>query len=140
MLEMSEDSYQKTIALMGRKPLNPIGQCFDSTAHQILTWSVHETDFTEIRICHGIVTCNVPGQEGQNGMHSWIEANVRGKRFAFDTTWGVMQEVPAYRAGASLIHVVEYSMDEFILLWKEAGYPGPFDPKIIEVGLKNEHR
>lgn len=117
----------KAISLMGKEPENPIGSCFDSSAHQV---AFGEDPPEDLRLCHGIGVANMPGQEGDTIIHAWVEVDIKGRRAALDTTWGVCQEAKVYRKNLCLSYVVEYTRDELFKNWKEYNMPGPWDEKI----------
>lgn len=115
---------------MGHEPLNPIGQCFESVAHQIL----HGDNPPQTKVVHAIVVTNFPGEEGQLAGHAWIEAvNKHGVAIALDTTWGKFFGRNAYRENLQVSHVVEYTIKQFMILWKINKMPGPWDAKIKTV-------
>lgn len=122
--------HAKAARLMKREPINPIGKCFDSSAHQ----AVYGDDPPEdMRICHGIGIANMPGEEGHQMGHAWLEWSLREKRIAFDTTWGVATCAAHYRKMLRVSYVVEYTRDEFLKNWIAHDMPGPWDEKIREV-------
>lgn len=123
----------KAKQLMGRDPINPIGECFESAAALI----VYGPDMPDsARLCHGIGVANLPGEEGLSIGHAWIEATdtgLSGERIAYDTTWGVATTAEHYRQLLQLQYAVEYTRNETITLWKERDFPGPWDPRIKAV-------
>jgi hypothetical protein len=126
---MSKD-YKKACLVMQREPLNPIGSCFDSVAHNILMNSNVPKDAL---ICHGIGVSNMPGQEGEIMAHAWIECEYEGIKWAADTTWDAMVPAAAYREKFFLNYVCEYTQKEFMENWQTSEYPGPWDSKIKKV-------
>ena len=118
----------RAIELVGRPPINPIGQCFESSIRQI----IFATDCPpDARLCHGIAIANFPGQEGLTVGHAWIEYDSDdGTRIAMDTTWGLRQRATTSRKGLKVMHVREYSRAEAQMRWKMLGMPGPWDPAI----------
>lgn len=110
----------------GRKPVNPIGSCFDSAAQCIL-------QISDAKMCHGIGVSNMPGQPQDFIAHAWLEAfdKDEGEMIALDTTWMIAQPARIYRKNLKLGYVVEYSREEFIKRWAESGPPGPWDLKIM---------
>ena len=129
----------KAIAGMGQEPLNPIGTCFDSAAHQM----VHgEEPPPSLRMCHGIAVANMPGQEGLTIGHACVECfdDTKGVVVAIDTTWGVVQSAAKYRADLKLSHVTEYDRETFIRMWTANGYPGPWDNNIKLITDKKDRR
>lgn len=129
---VSADVISQAVAIMGRKPVNPIGACFDSAAAQCaLGGDPPET----LRICHGIGVASMPGQEGLEIAHAWLEwtEESRGVVVAFDTTWGVLTLASSYRAKLGLFYVTHYAREEFIRLWGKHNHPGPYDSLIIAV-------
>ncbi len=110
------------------EPLNPIGRCFDSTAHLAL---FDKSLPLEITICHGIGVSTMPGEEGKTIMHSWIED---AKGFAYDTTWGAKIKAKYYKKKLKINYMVRYRFREFVLLWGKEQHPGPWDEKIKAVG------
>jgi hypothetical protein len=117
--------------LMGQKPVNPIGSCFDTVAYQ----AVFAPDPPEdMRICHGIGVANMPGQEGAPIGHAWIEfTNCFGQKVAMDTTWGKYVFASVYREQIKISYCVEYTKHEFVQLWYEKDHSGPWDAKIKKV-------
>lgn len=120
---------QKATELMGRPPVNPIGECFDSVGVQALKWMYAKRLF---KVCHGIGIASMPGQEGNEIKHAWIEI----EDLAFDATWGVAMEIKKYRSDLKLNYVIEYSVPEFFALWMKHDFPGPWDAKIQAPGDK----
>lgn len=124
---------------MKKEPINPIGECFDSAAFNF-AFNEGEPKPNE-RMCHGIGIANMPGQEGQAMAHAWIEFNHKsGVRLAFDTTWGEYMRAEKYRADLKLSYVVEYTLADFLEKWRLTDYPGPWDPKILEVSERADAR
>jgi len=115
-------SQSAAIELMGRPPINPIGSCFDSTAVQAFEW-IRAAPF---KICHGVGVATMPGQEGREIGHCWLERD----GMAFDTTWGAKVDADKYRADLRLSYVVEYDPLDWLRQYLETNYPGPWDPKI----------
>lgn len=114
--------HKKTVDLLGREPINPVGSCFDSVGHQLFDW----LDKVPFKICHGIGVATIPGQEGQVIGHAWLERD----GFAFDTTWGAKCPIEKYRRDLGLTYVVEYSPMQFFAAWVATNNPGPWDEKI----------
>jgi len=110
----------KAVGVSG--PINPLGECFDSSFHCLVD---DRTDKTA-KLCHGIGIANAPGQEGMKMKHAWLENN----GIAFDTTWGVKQKASVYRENLKLNYVVEYSKDEAFKLGLASDHTGPWDKKI----------
>lgn len=111
----------------GRKQVNPIGTCFDSSAHVLINL-IHYG----IRpiMCHGIGVSNLPGEKPGPMAHAWLEFFMQGAKVALDTTWMVAQPVKKYRKDLKLKFVIEYPATEFVVMWKKAKMPGPFDDRI----------
>lgn len=114
---------------MGREPINPIGSCFDSSAHQ-LVYGGDEYNPPGTYMCHGIGISNMPGEEGKQIGHAWLEYRVEGGAIAIDTTWGLQAPAHQYRSLIKIAYAVEYTRDEFFQLWKQHGYSGPWDSRI----------
>lgn len=123
---VSDQDYKKAVEKMGREPINPIGSCFDSAAHNFVFGETEAGD----RICHGVGVANMPGQEGQTFSHAWIEFTKGGVRMAFDAIWGFVIPSEAYREQLKLSYVVEYGKDEFLSLWRHTDFPGPWDKRV----------
>lgn len=132
---MPKPDVEKAAKLMGREPINPVGSCFDTSAFQML---VEKDQPSDIMLCHGIGIANMPGQEGHQMIHAWLEWTVRGRKCAYDTTWGVLTTVEKYRRDLQLSYCVEYTRSEMLQLWFEHDFPGPWDEKIKAVAKKNE--
>lgn len=107
---------EKTIKLMGRKPINPIGECFECSTRYLLDPKLNK-DFLKlknVRLCHGIGICNIPGQEGEKIAHGWIEFTTIEDNvdIVFDTTWGTLTKASLYRKRLKLKYVIEYTPKE----------------------------
>lgn len=128
---MSKANIKRAIELMkGRKPVNPVGECFETAIRQLLFAGDAPED---ARLCHGIGTANMPGQEGLEMGHAWVECNRGLIRVAFDTTWGMIQNAAVYRKRGDLRAIVEYTAGQARLLWEIYDMPGPWDPAIRAV-------
>ena len=119
---------KKAVEEMGHEPLNPIGQCFESAAYQVVIGG-EENNPPDVRLVHAIVTANFPGQEGLIVGHAWVE----GDGIALDTTWGKNFPKDAYRKALKATNIVEYTMQEAHDMWAKEGHPGPWDEKIKAV-------
>lgn len=111
---------------MTPEPPNPWGSCFDATAHNLLA----NRDAENLVVCHGVGTANRPGQEGMKIAHAWLEADIGKERVALDCVWLVFQSAALYRKNLQAEYVVEYAPEEFMRLWTEHDFPGPWDPTI----------
>ena len=128
---MSTADIEKASELMGgRKPINEVGTCFDSS---YLTF-IHPTNSSirqpGDRLCHGIGVANMPGQEGNVMGHAWIEFDHQGRRAAYDSIWGVTTSAEKYRADLKLEYVREYTFEDAVVLGHLHDYSGPWDDKI----------
>lgn len=121
---------------LGREPLYPIGECFDSTGEMMLGTAIDI--FQNVQVCHGIGESNVPGCEKKIIGHSWIEGYRHGRLYALDTTWGVATDAARYTCNMRLTYVVKYHKKEFFRLWKKHDYSGPWDSKIKAVMPENQ--
>lgn len=129
---VTEEQVREAVKAMGCEPVNPIGTCFDSTGITFIQDCSGPRKSNE-RLCHGIGIANMPGQEGREMIHAWIEFDHREQRFAFDTTWGKAHPAEKYREDLRCNYVVEYTYEETLALWKKHDMPGPWDPKIVAV-------
>lgn len=131
---VSQELYDRIVKLAGKEPVNPLGTCFDSVGNQLIEIGVthHVKNY---KICHGIGTSNMLGQEGLAIAHAWIEYDLisKNRRIAMDTTWGDLVYADIYRKDLKIEHVVEYTAKEFLRKWVEFNYPGPWDYKIVEL-------
>ena len=116
---------ERAIEIMGHMPANPFGSCFDSSAIEFVFHGAPPGAF----LVHGIGVSNMPGEEGMQIAHAWIEFG----NMAIDTIWGRVQNKDVYRAGLKVSYSVKYSLDEATELWKKTDYPGPWDPVIMNV-------
>jgi hypothetical protein len=114
--------------MMGKQPINPFGQCFDAVGFQAV---LGEDPPADLKICHGIGIANMPGQEGLEIAHAWLEWGGA----AYDCIWGV--RVPLSVARKDFSYVVEYSRSEFLSLWLKHDFAGPWDAKIAAVIERN---
>lgn len=117
------------------KPLNPIGQCFESVGFVML----HDKKLQALnpRVIHAI--CRATAQEvaGQIIAHAWIECD---DLHAYDTTWGSRTPAREYRKSLRVSYCKEYSMKEFFRKWMLNNYPGPWDLKIRAALAPNNSR
>jgi len=131
----SKENIKKAIKLMGgRKPMNPIGECFDSSLCCLLVPKLNKEiiNLKDIKLCHGIGVANMPGQEGEKMAHAWLEfTNEKGVRVALDTTWGVSTQANHYRKSIKINYVVEYIPQEALENWKKEN--APWDKKIKQL-------
>ncbi len=122
----NEEGIKKAIKILGRKPVNPVGECFDSTGVQAMDWAIKRVRAT---VCHGIGIATMPGQEGRVNAHAWLERD----GVAYDTTWGIKMDAKKYREGLKLSFLVEYSLDEFLDRWRQTDHPGPWHEEIRKI-------
>lgn len=124
------------ITINGRKPVNPIGTCFDSAAWAI----VGRRDISANPVmCHGIGVTNIPGEEPVPMAHAWIEfTNRAGRRLALDTTWMIGQRAKKYRRSLQISLVIEYPFKQFCALWIKHNFPGPYDDRIRALTLEGK--
>jgi hypothetical protein len=82
-------------------------------------------------MCHGVGIANKPGEEGRRIAHAWIELDhPEYGRIAIDPIWLCAQEADHYRKNLQVEYVVMYSREEFLRLWAEHDYPGPWDKRV----------
>lgn len=130
---VSMEVYEQVCKHYGKKPVAPIGQCFDNTGLAVLG---SPEMMNKMTVCHAIGTATMPGQEGNEMKHAWIEFIKEGELLAADTTWGFVCEAKQYREQLNVTYVVEYTAKEYLALWKEHDHPGPYDEKIEKAGSK----
>jgi hypothetical protein len=122
-----------------KEPLNPIGTCFDSAAIQLMSGEANNPDGTVL--VHGIITANLPGQEGWTIGHAWLEFESKHQgTCCIDTTWGVIQSKETYYEGCRPTYIVKYTKSELLELWAKHDYPGPYDEKILAVTNRADQR
>jgi len=118
--------YKKLCQLKDKVPINPIGYCFDSAAFQMLLTTDPPGD---LRLCHGIGIVNTPWAAGKLMAHAWVET----MGTAYDTVWGETCRSREYREALQLKHVIKYTRDGTLRLWKQTNMPGPWDSRIKKV-------
>lgn len=136
-MSRKERRLQRRLAIRkyGRAPVNPIGTCFDTAAFQLIAPEAPPS----VRLCHGIGIANLPGQEGLEMAHAWIELVTNlGQKIALDTTWGDKALAERYRQELQLSYVVEYTQEQALELWKKHDYPGPWDERILAITERNK--
>lgn len=140
-MNKNKPNIKKAIKGMGgRKPLNPIGSCFDSSLHLLLHPELNQNiiNLKDVKLCHGIGITNMPEQEGHKMAHAWLEyTHEDGVRVAIDTTWGVATQAEHYRKTLKLNYVIEYTPEKATKLWET---PAPWDDKIRQVAFKSDER
>jgi len=120
---------KQAIRHMGIEPINPIGSCFDSVGHQVMSHLFKSKCLPDdAYVCHGIGVSNMPGENPHQIGHAWIEGN-HGST-AFETTWGIRAHAEEYRSNLCLTLIKTYSLSEFFELWKTHNHPGPFEETI----------
>lgn len=131
-MSYSDEVLRKAARLMGRDPLNPIGTCFDATAHQA---ALGEDPPWDLVIVHGVGWANMPDSEPTKMGHAWLEWYEPTKhcRVAMDCVWGVLTPAKKYREDFKVEFAVEYTRKEFLKMWATHDYPGPWHPRIKEV-------
>lgn len=116
-------------------PPNPWGSCFDAAAWNL----VRNDDWGNPRMCHGICVANKPGEEGTLIAHAWIELDhPEHGRIAIDPIWLVAQPADHYRKTLQVSYVAMYSRAEFLRLWAERNYPGPWDERVRALTIEGK--
>jgi hypothetical protein len=112
---------------MRKKPANPWGSCFDAAAWNLLG----NDEWGNPQMCHGIGIANKAGEEGNRIAHAWIEMDhPEHGRIAIDPIWLVAQSADQYRKNLQVEYAVTYSRAEFVRLWAERDFPGPWDERV----------
>jgi hypothetical protein len=141
-MKKNKANIKKAIKLMGMEPINPIGECFESSTLCLLdpTLNGEIRNLKELKLCHGVGTANMPGIEGKKIAHGWIECTKEdGKRWAIDTTWGVGIPASIYRKQLKISYIIEYTPFEAFKLWIEKGV-APWDKKLKKIINKNKNK
>ncbi len=108
--------------------VNPFGSCFDAAACNLL--ANIDDGVKNMKMCHGIGISNHPDSMGKKICHAWVEFDHPKCRVAVDPIFLIAQPAEFYRQNFKAEIVVEYTEKEFVRLWKEKGFPGPFDKNI----------
>lgn len=124
----TDDAYKSACKAMGREPINPIGYCYDSAGFYIAA----EGHRLDARLCHGLGSANLSGQEGIKMSHAWVESD----GMAFDCVWGCVMPIQQMRESLQVTFVVKYTRNEVLRLWKETNLPGPWHRKLIKAQKK----
>lgn len=120
---------------MTAAPPNPWGSCFDAAAHLFLGCD----DLSNPRMCHGIGIANKPGEEGTPIAHAWIEFDhPEHGRVAIDPIWLLAQRAVRYRKTLQVGYVVSYGRAEFLRLWVDHNFPGPWDERVKALTLEGK--
>lgn len=116
--------------VMGRKPDSQLGSCFESCA----IWMIDPRRMIppDVVVVHGIGVSNFPGQEGMAIGHAWLEGTIDKRWAVIDVIWNIATTVENYYKQLQLSHMVVYPRKQFLKLWGETGFPGPWDKKIID--------
>lgn len=124
----------------GELPANPIGSCFDATAFQFVhtareVAAGNPNAPTDCVMVHGIGVANLPGQEGELMGHAWLEFThpKTGQKLAMDCVWLKFVPRDHYHRECKVRFCVKYTFDEFMQLWVQHDYPGPYHPKILAI-------
>lgn len=127
MISYSKNQLKKVKKLMkGREPVNPLGNCFDSSLSQMFAW---EEDPPELVLCHAIGIANFPGQEGEEMAHAWVEFTTpKGEKAAVDTTYNLIIDAAHYRKQLNIKYLVCYTKEQLLKEHKDEYHP--FDKKI----------
>ncbi len=124
----------KELKVNGRSPVNPMGSCFDATAQNFLL----NSDIPTAVICHGVGTANAPGQEGVKIAHAWVELYRKRELYVIDCIWMVAIPYDKYYEDLKIEYVVRYGREEFLKLWQEKGFPGPYDSKVAAYTIEGK--
>jgi len=142
---MSKERIEQAEKIMGRKLKNPYGSAFDSTGIELaeigaINWDndkktiieVFSDRFINFKVIHSIIITNWPGEEDNLGASSHIEFfdNERKDEIAYDVLWGMFQSKSIYRKSRLEIHVVEYTLSEWIKNVKDTDRSGPWETQI----------
>ena len=111
--------------------VNPFGSCFDAAAHNLL--GNYNSGVGNMMMCHGVGISNHPDSMAQPISHAWVEFDHPEGRAAFDPIFLLAQPAELYRRNFKAEYVVEYTKEEFMRLWKEDDYPGPWDERIKQL-------
>lgn len=116
---------------MGKKPKYPLGTCFVTVGHALLTGKNPPKDLI---VCHALLTATMPGQEGKIIAHTWLEfTNKENVKLAYDTTWDILFNSIWYRDYHKIKYLVEYTRVQYLELYQEYKNFGPWDPKIFDI-------
>ena len=132
---VSREVFEELCKHHKRDPVNPIGSCFDSSAHQIVFGG---DDGADLRLVHAIGITSIPSQAGQMFCHAWVEFfdPQTNQKIAIDTTWGIPQLAENYRNSLQISYSIEYTRQEAFDLWKTHNYPGPWDERLMALQKK----
>lgn len=119
------------VTVNGKAPENPFGTCFDAAAFNLL--GNYENEIENMRMCHGIGISNHPETIGKTIAHAWIEFDHKDHgRVAVDPIFLVAQTAQQYRGNFKCSLVVEYTKEQFMQLWAQHDFPGPWDSRIAQ--------
>lgn len=128
------ESGMSNLKVNGKEAANPFGSCFDAAAINLL--ANLKCGLSSMVMCHGIGVSNHPDSVGEKVAHAWIEFDHPKGRAAFDPIFLIAQSAEIYRKNFQAEFVVEYSKNQFISLWEQYDYPGPYDAKIKAIADK----
>lgn len=126
----------KRCGFLGPFPVNPWGSCFDSAGKFMLGCSL-----VDVTMVHGICVANKIGQEGELIAHAWLEfTHTDACRYAIDPIYMVAMPIEKYRADLQVKNMVVYSRKEFMALWLQHNFPGPWEPAIKKYTSEGKQR
>ena len=132
---------EASLKMEGRKPLNPIGQCFESALHAYFQLRKLELEgsIRNLRLVHGIGTANMPGQEGESIAHAWLTFERDKELLAFEPTWGVVVPAENVTRDLQVSYKVTYDYRDLVMVITMNNNIdiGPWDSEILKVlGVK----
>lgn len=120
---------------MTAAPPNPWGSCFDAAAHLL----IGNDDWADPRMCHGTGVANKPDEEGTPIAHAWIELDhPEHGRIAIDPIWLKATRAEHYRKTIQVGYAVSYARTEFLRLWAEHNFPGPWDERVAALTVEGK--
>ncbi len=127
----SKETIEAAIKINGREPVHPLGTCFQSALKVFFKTDFEQNKWEDVKLCHGIITTNMPHSVPEKSGHAWIEFTHQGTRYALDVIWMICLEVDIHIEQLRLEYRVEYTRDEVIKNMIDSDENSCWDEKII---------
>jgi hypothetical protein len=134
---VSEETLQKAQAVMGKEPVAALGSCFISAlrAYEAIRKEQIAGRVDGLVLVHGIGIASMPGQEGNEIVHAWLEFTKDGNLIAYDPIWDVFTTAEHYATQFKTRRTVKYNFNDITsnIIKSDTIDLGPWDSEILAI-------